>query len=34
MLELKKKPLFNPDGDIDVRNRRIDVYKRQILSFG
>ncbi len=23
MLELKKKPLFNPDGDIDVRNRRM-----------
>ncbi|MBT9779953.1 ribonucleotide-diphosphate reductase subunit beta [Clostridium sp. MCC353] len=23
MLELKKKPLFNPDGDIDVRSRRM-----------
>ncbi|MBS6644699.1 MAG: ribonucleotide-diphosphate reductase subunit beta [Clostridiaceae bacterium] len=23
MLELRKKPLFNPDGDIDVRSRRI-----------
>ena len=23
MLELRKKPLFNPDGDIDVRSRRM-----------
>lgn len=23
MAELKKKPLFNPEGDIDVRLRRI-----------
>ena len=33
MTELKKKPLFNPEGDPDVRLRRmIDVYKRQDLD--
>ena len=23
MEEIKRKPLFNPEGDIDVRNRRM-----------